>query len=187
MKIFTRIMLVLALAGGLFAQQPARSATDQPSRKEAESESRPPENFYKLNFVIYELEDGKKINQRDYMMISKTNASSGSSIRVSTRVPVYAEDKKMQYVDAGLNIRCPIKEQTANKLQIECDVEISSFVKPEQLAGSGTAGPAAPVMRSSRTSSWALLTLGKPAVLTTFDDVNSTKRMQIEVTATKMD
>ncbi len=33
----------------------------------------------------------------------------------------------------------------------------------------------------------ALLTPGKPQVLTSMDDVNSTKRMQVELTATKLD
>ncbi len=149
------------------------------------------ENFFKLAFVMYELDDGKRTNQRDYMMIGRTD-NQPSSIRVSTRVPIYTEekggDKAYTYIDAGLKINCSLKEQVDRKLQFHCDIEMSSFIRPEQIANAtGNAGPAAPFMRTTRTESWALLTLGKPAILTTVDDINSTKRMQIEVTATKLD
>ncbi|HZD93745.1 MAG TPA: hypothetical protein VE133_05785, partial [Candidatus Sulfotelmatobacter sp.] len=144
------------------------------------------ENFFKLAFVMYELADAKRTNQRDYMLIGRTD-NQPSSIRISTRVPVYAEANKVTYIDAGLSIRCSLKEQVDRRVQFHCDIELSSFVRPDQLAGSGNAGPSAPVLRTTKIESWALLTLGKPAVLTTVDDVNSSKRMQVEVTATKID
>lgn len=188
MKIFIRTVLVFAFVTGLFAQQPAK---DQPAKKDS-AETREPaaqDGFYKLTFAVYELADGKRINQRDYMMISKTNSPGGASIRIATRVPFYVEENKMQYLDVGLNLRCPVKEQGLSKVQVECDIEMSSFIHPEQLAASGnsSSGHTAPILRSTRTSSWALLSLGKPAVIATLDDINSAKRMQIEVTATRVD
>ena len=192
MKIFTRILFILALGGTLLAQQPAKDTADQPAKDQSQTkevlagQNGMTENFFKLAFVMYEVDDGKRTNQRDYMMIGRTD-NQPSTIRISTRVPVYTEEKKMTYVDAGLTIRCSMKEQVDRRLQLHCDIEISSFVRPEQIASSGNTGPAAPVMRTARTESWALLALSKPAILTTVDDVNSAKRMQIEVTATKMD
>ena len=197
MKIFTRILFVLALTGSLLAQQPAKDTADQPAKDQSAKkevlagQNGMTENFFKLAFVIYELDDGKRTNQRDYMMIGRTD-NQPSTIRVSTRVPIYTEvkgnDKQYTYIDAGLTIRCSWKEQVDRRLQFHCDIEMSSFVRPEQIAGAiGKAGPEAPVMRTTRTESWALLTLGKPAVFTTVDDINSAKRMQVEVTATKID
>ena len=197
MKIFARILFVLALTGTLLAQQPAKDASDQPAKDQPQKKEvlagreGNTENFFKLAFVMYELDDGKRTNQRDYMMIGRTD-NQPSSIRVSTRVPIYTEvkggDKAYTYIDAGLNIRCSLKEQVDRKLQFHCDVEMSSFIRPEQIANAtGKAGPEAPVMRTTRTESWALLTLGKPSILTTVDDINSTKRMQVEVTATKLE
>ena len=187
MKGFTRILFILALTGTVLAQQPAKDTADQPAKKEVlAGREGMTENFFKLAFVMYELDDGKRTNQRDYMMIGRTD-NQPSSIRVSTRVPVYTEEKKMTYVDAGLTIRCSLKEQMDRRVQFHCDIEISNFVRPEQIASSGNAGPAAPVLRTTRTESWALLTLGKPTALATVDDINSAKRMQIEVTATKID
>lgn len=196
MKIFTRMLFMVALAASLWAQQPAKDTTDQPAKDQSAKNAvlaggdGLTGNFYKLAFVLYELDDGKRTNQRDYMMIERAE-NLGSSIKVSTRVPIYTEekggDKKITYIDVGLVIRCSLKEQVDHRLQFHCDNEISSFARPEQAGGSGNSVPGAPVLRTTRTESWALLTLGKPVVFTTVDDVNSTRRMQIEVTATKVE
>jgi hypothetical protein len=196
MKVFTRILFVLALAGTLLAQQPGKDtadqpAKDQPSKKEVlAGRDGNTENFFKLAFVMYELDDAKRINQRDYMMIGRTD-NQPSSIRVSTRVPITTQekgnDKQYTYIDVGLRINCSMKEQVDRRLQLHCDVEVSSFLRPEQVASSGTPSPSAPILRTTRTESWALLTLGKPAIFNMVDDINSAKRMQIEVTATRLD
>jgi hypothetical protein len=194
MKIFTKVILIVALASSLFGQQtPAKGTSEQPPKKDS-GENREPaatNNFFKLAFVLYEVDDGKRTNQRDYMMIGRTD-NQPSSIRVATKVPIVtaekAGDKQYTYIDAGLTIRCFLKEQVDSRVQLLCDIEMSSFIRPEQIANAtGNAGLAAPFLRTTRTDSWALLTPGKPAILNTVDDINSTKRMQIEVTATKMD
>ena len=196
MKIFTHMVLMVVFAGSLWAQQPAKDTAEQPAKDQSSKNAvlaggdGLTGNFYKLAFVMYELDDGKRINQRDYMMVGRAE-NLPSSIRVSTRVPIYTEekgeDKKITYIDVGLVIRCSLKEQVDRRVQFHCDIEISGFARPDQIGGSGNSIPGAPVLRTTRTESWALLTLGKPAVFTTVDDVNSTKRMQIEVTATKVE
>jgi hypothetical protein len=184
MKIFTKVILIVALASSLFGQQAPKKDSGENREPAA------PNNFFKLAFVLYEVDDGKRTNQRDYMMIGRTD-NQPSSIRVSTKVPIVttekAGDTQYTYIDAGLSIRCFLKEQVGSGVQLHCDIEMSSFVRPEQIASTtGNAGLAAPVVRTTRTDSWALLTPGKPAILNTVDDINSTKRMQIEVTATKV-
>jgi hypothetical protein len=193
MKIFTKVILAIALASSLAAQQPAKDASEQPPKKDS-GENREPaatNNFFKLAFVLYEVDDGKRTNQRDYMMIGRTD-NQPSIIRVSTKVPITTlekgDEKQYTYTDVGLRINCSMKEQVDRRLQLHCDIEISSFIRPEQIANAtGNAGPAAPFLRATRTESWALLTPGKPAILNTVDDINSAKRMQVEVTATKID
>ena len=197
MKILARILFVLALTGTLLAQQPVKDATDQPAKDQPQKNEvlagreGNTENFFKLAFVMYELDDGKRTNQRDYMMIGRTD-NHPSSIKVATKVPITTlekgDEKQYTYTDVGLKINCSMKEQVDRRLQLHCDIEISSFIRPEQIANAtGNAGLAAPFLRTTRTDSWALLTLGKQAILTTVDDINSTKRMQVEVTATKLD
>jgi len=190
MKTLCRIMIVLGLGVTLLAQAP-KSAAEQPAKKENGDAQEPralvAENFYKLNFVIYELEDGKRVNQRDYSVIGRTNTGPPATLKVGTRVPIYIDDKKMQYqyMDVGVEIRCALKE-SLGKLHANCDFNISSLVLP----GSGTDTPtivATPVVRNTSTNTWAVLTPGKPALISTIDDVNSKKRTQIEVTATRVD
>lgn len=185
MKVLTKVIFVLALASGLLAQQPAKGSADQPGKAE---ETRPQDNFYRLNFVIYELEGGKRVNQRDYSLIAKANVNPSPSVRISTRVPVYSEEKKMQYIDAGLTLNCNVIDQATGKIQAHCEVDISGFVQHDQVPESrGNAVVPAPVLRSTRSNTWAVLTMGKPFLIASIDDINSAKRMQIEVTATKID
>src|SRR5438270_8858831 len=110
MKIFTKMMLILALAGSLFGQQEqAKGTSEQPPKKDSGDNREPAANnkFFKLAFVLYEVDNGKRTNQRDYMMIGRTD-NQPLSIRVATKVPIYtyekAGDKAYTYLDAGLSI-----------------------------------------------------------------------------------
>jgi hypothetical protein len=188
MENFSKVMVVLVLLSSGFAQQHTKVAADLPAKKDTAEipDAKAPDSFYKLSFVLYEMEDGKRVNQRDYTMIGKIM---GPPARVSimTRVPIYTEEKKMTYIDAGLSLNCTLREHTGGKLQALCDADISGFVRPEQLPEGRATGVLAPVLRSTRTSSSTVLSPGKAAIITSVDDINSTKRMQIEVTATKVD
>src|SRR3954471_9086918 len=64
MKVFIRMSLVLALAAGLCAQQPAKSATGQPAQKDSGGDQqRTAESFYRLALSLYELDGSKRTNQ----------------------------------------------------------------------------------------------------------------------------
>ena len=63
---------------------------------------------------------------------------------------------------------------------------VSNFAIPEQNADPRT-GESRPVLRAVTQRISAVVNPGKPQLLTTMDDVNSTKRMQVELTATKVD
>jgi hypothetical protein len=184
MKSLCKLIVVLGLMPALFAQ--TKTAADQPAKKDvAEQEAKQPDSYYKLAFTIFELEDGKRANQREYSMISRSNDGRPASIKSSTRVPIYSEEKKVQYIDAGLDIRCFAPREIGGKIAANCEVNISNFVAQEQASDAhNTAGP---VMRTTNASTWALLTAGKPMVISTIDDVNSKKRIQIEMTATRID
>ena len=176
MKSLIKVMLVLMLVLPLAAQDANKSTQEQP-KKDTLSDT-----AYKLVFVIYELEDGKRINQRDYIMIARTLSERGS-LKIGTRVPVTVQEKQVQYVDVGLDIRCLLREHDPGKLQTIIDITISSFALPEQNSNPG--GSNLPVVRNTNLTVFPFLTPGKPAMIASVDDVNSKKRMQVEVTATK--
>lgn len=184
MKSLCKVIMIFGLVPAVFAQ--SKTVSDQPAKKEAaEQDVKQPDSFYKLTFTIFELEDGKRTNQREYSMISRSNDGRPATLRSSTRVPIYAEEKKIQYIDAGLDIRCFAPREIGGKIAANCELNISNFVAQEQATDArNTAGP---VMRTTNASTWALLTAGKPMVISTIDDVNSKKRIQIEMTATRID
>src|SRR5690348_7932835 len=78
--------------------------------------------FYKLSFLIYELEDGKKINERSYTFPAITEGRR-SSMKIGTRVPIVVKESQVQgvkesqvqYLDVGLDISCDLSE-VADKL-----------------------------------------------------------------------
>ncbi len=186
MKSLWRIIVILGLIPALFAQQDAKTSADQPAKKDiVERGAKPSDSYYKLSFVIFELEDGKRVNQREYTMISRVGGSPPSSVRSSTRVPIFVEEKKLQYVDAGLDLRCNVDDVVAGKVPVQCDVNISNFVLQEPAAEPHSA--VGPVLRTMNVRTSTVLVPGKPTVISTIDDVNSKKRVQIEVTATKIE
>jgi hypothetical protein len=191
MKSFATILLLVTLAAQVFGQAPGKSTGEQPAKsdsavkKETPEKDVAPEAFYKLAFNISEIEDGKRVNQREYSMISRNNDGRPVSIKSTTRVPINAPEKQLQYLDAGLDIRCFAPREVAGKVAVNCDVVISNFVVPDQ--STEARNGVGPVLRTTNTSAWAVVTLGKPTVMSIIDDVNSKKRIQIEVTATKID
>jgi hypothetical protein len=191
MKVFTRIIVAAALATSLLAQPPAKSA-DQEKKEGDKQEQKFSDNFYKLSFALYELQDGKRVNQRDYMVVGKTEDHHAPSIRISTRIPIYTEetnsDKKITYIDAGLILNCTLYQQPSGKVLAQCEINLSGFVRPDQLPDAhNNSVAAAPVLRSTISNTASILTPGKPMVIASIDDINSTKRMQIELTATKIE
>ena len=182
MKTILKFTLLFTLVSALAAQQPK----DPPQSQENKFR----EEAYKLSFVIYETEDGKKINQRDYIMVVTSNPSGvgnphSGNLRIGTRVPITSEDKKLTYIEAGLDIRCVLRDTEGGKLQGQFDIELSGFVLPEQAANAGGSGN--PVIRRTTSNSWTHITPGKSLMIASVDDLNSKKRTVIEVTATKLD
>jgi len=142
--------------------------------------------IYRVNFNIYELEDGKKINERNYSLPVSSIDSSGrpGSIKVGTRVPVTQKEGQIQYIDVGMNIDCDVTEQ-AEKFILSSNLEISSFALPDQNADPRAGGN--PILRQVRQHFVALLAPGKPTLVTSIDDTNSKKRLQVEATVTRIE
>src|SRR5689334_1799996 len=100
MKSLIQILFVLALTVAVAAQdtkkmemakKDALALPSQDSNRSAQEQPKkeisPYEPAYKLAFVIYELEDGKRINQRDYTMVAMIQGQRGN-LKIGTRVPI---------------------------------------------------------------------------------------------------
>jgi hypothetical protein len=146
--------------------------------KQKSSEPRPIED-YNLDFAINELEDGKKINSRQYSL--KLNTNDSNEIKIGTRVPVETKEGEFQYLDVGTNIWAQIREQKG-QMELVVRAEVSNFAIPEQ----GDKRDPHPALRQLKISGSTLLPISRPMVLDSVDDPNSKRTFQLEVMATKL-
>lgn len=175
MKRFLRLLLVLGLISAMAA---------------AQETPRHLQKIYKVVFLIYELEDGKKINQRTYTLPVNTvdGNTRDSSIRVGTRVPITTgssgNNTQVTYIDVGLNLDCNVTEQEG-KFILHGSLDLSSFAMAEQ--GAGNLSKDNPVLRNIKQTFTTVVGPGVTTPVTSMDDVNSKKRLQVDVTVTKIE
>jgi len=173
-RIFVLLMLFFVFATSALSQEP----TAEKTRTER------PLSFYKVDYVLRELQDGKVLNTRNYTMTIE-DGDRGST-KAGARVPVVTgggdKSPQWQYIDIGINIDCRLVTK-GDYVALNSTVDISSFALPEQAAN--TTGQS-PVLRQARTNMAAVVPVNKQTVIGSIDDVNSTKRYEIAVTATKV-
>lgn len=135
---------------------------------------------YRLDYSVNELEDGKKVNSRQYSM--NLNTGDANEVRIGTRVPVEVKQGEMQYIDVGTRIWSRLKERD-NALLLEVRTEISNFANPDQ-AVRGT--NSMPLLRQLQINASTVAFAGKPLVVGSVDDPGSRRQFQLEVTATRL-
>ena len=142
-----------------------------------------PTKFYKLEFVLKEVEGTKVVNSRSYSMTvpveapGQNNAGSGS-IRTGSRVPVTNSGSGFNYIDVGVSIDCRTLREMQSDISLYVSADISSHSVEPTLP--------APVIRQNKWSSTVLLPIRKPTVIFASDDATSKRQMQLELTATPL-
>src|SRR5580658_10433528 len=165
------LMVALVVAGGV-AKARAQESGDSP--KATTQEGAKLVEAYRLDFSVNELEDGKKINTRQYSM--NVNGNDSNELKIGTRVPVEGKQGEVQYIDVGTSISGRL--QTRNgQLELFVHSDMSNFAIPEAQGHDSR-----PVIRQLKISGSTLAVLGKPMVVGSVDDPNSKRQFQIEVT-----
>jgi len=134
---------------------------------------------YRLDFSLHELEDGKKINSRQYSM-SLIQGVQWQDLKIGTRVPVEMKQGEIQYLDVGTNISARLQE-IRSVLDLEVRADLSNFAAPDQASKTTM-----PVLRQLRISGATIVTVAKPIVIGVVDDPNSKRQFQLDVTVTKL-
>lgn len=168
---------------GASAQEPAPKAATQPESSEGKTKSQgwdKPLEEYHLDFSINEIEDGKKINSRQYSTNLATNE--GNEIKIGTRVPVETKEGEFQYLDVGTSLFARIGEMRG-QTELTVRAETSSFAMPESNSEKRDLHP---IIRQLKMGGTALLPLSKTVVIGSADDPNSKREFQLEVTVTKL-
>ena len=133
---------------------------------------------YRVEFLITELENGKKINSRRYLML--LNAGNGwNQMKIGTRVPV-GPDVPGQFLDVGTNINCRVVEQGSD---VELDVrsDFSNFFSGPNPDHSGK-----PIVQQINIYGNTLVTSGKAVTIGIVDDPSSDRQFQLDATVTRL-
>jgi len=160
----TTLLLAVCLALPSMAQDPPKEAG----------------KFFRVDFVVKELDDSKVISAKNYSAFTSTEGGSrGCSIRTGNRVPYQSGAGQFQYADVGVNIDCQHTREAGGQLVLTIVADISS------IPGGAEAAPnALPTVRQNKWNSTVLIPIGKLTPLFSSDDLNSKRKMQLEVTAT---
>ena len=148
-----------------------------------EAKPQPSTSTYKLDYVFSENQDGKRVNARSYTTLVRVRDR--SSIRLGSRIPVSvgAAPKEgvptqWQYMDIGVNIDCRIEEELDSGIDLFTNADISNLTDERHFGN--------PIVRQSKFQIQNVVPLGKQVLLTSADEVDGTRRLQLEVTATKV-
>ncbi len=180
--------MVLTAMAALLSAPMALMAQEAGSKEAA---AKPADHFYKLNFVVEELnEAGKVTNARNFQTTIDTvgrtafGGPATQQIRTGARIPVATNGNEWQYMDVGVDLDVVGPQEIGDKVGFNLSANISSLANPQ----SGTSDPLShPVVRQNKWSSNVLIPIGKPIVVYSADDLDSKGKMQVEVTATKIE
>lgn len=164
MKPLTLILAALVFSGSGMAQTP---------------ETKPEAKFYKLDIVLKELEAGKVVTSRAYVIA----LSSGSaSVRTSDRVAITTggpQSTQFNFMDIGVNIDCRVLSATPTELGLGVTADISSL-------GDNKGGTLPPTINQTKWNAHAIVPLRKPTMIFSADGASSKRQTQLEITATPL-
>jgi hypothetical protein len=131
-----------------------------------------PAKFYKLDFVVKEVDGAKILNSRAYSMTS-SDENVKNSVRAGSKV---AWSNKTQYMDVGVSLDVLAIKEIQNRLSFRLVAEISSIPGDSSQEN-------APVIRQNRWDSVVLVPFKKPTIVFSSDNLDAKSQLQIEVTA----
>jgi hypothetical protein len=176
--------LAATLALTLLAGAAESASAQESGAPKTEQKAEKIQTAYRLDFSVNEMEDGKKINTRQYSMNSRSG--DGNEIKIGTRVPLDSKEGQVQYLDVGTNIWCRLRDQTdatglGNNVLLSVRAEITNFAIPEQQGQQ-----VRPVLRQLKIEASTVGVPGNPVIVGSVDDPNSKRQFQLEVTVTKL-
>src|SRR3954468_3765648 len=115
------LLLVVIVAAVAVGQEPPRPKPENPNAA------------YKLDYVIAEIENGKKVNTRTYTLL--TDESGSGSMRLGMKAPLQGE-KGPIYMDVGLRIDSRVRSREGADVWLSTRFELSSVVdEPRSVNG----------------------------------------------------
>ena len=153
---------------------------------------------YRLDFTLTELDAGKKTATHSYTIIVQRarnfEDSRKTSFRSGSRVPIATGsfqpgvggagakivNTQFNYQDVGVNMDCRLYGPD-DDLTLNGNIELSNVAATVDIGGLSQ-----PVIRQARSEFIVAVAPGKPATVAGLDSVESTRRVDVEVVATKL-
>ena len=172
-------LLGLGVASACLGQEEQSKRAEQPQPR-----------FYRLDFVVKELENDKVVNSRVYSTTLSANTREGASIRAGSRVPyastsfntgtVGVASKQYQFYDIGVNIDSrDARETSSGQLTLFLSVDVSSLLVMKEINAE-----LPPSVRNTKWSSPVVVPIKKATTVFSSDDPSGNRKMQLELTAT---
>lgn len=186
--IVTLLFLIAAL-GGVKTARAQEGSKESGAAKASKVEDSV--DAYRVDLSFNELEDGKKLNTRQYSI--DLTGGRPNEIKIGTRIPVAVGSSssssssesgggsvQYQYIDVGTHISAQLISH-GGELHVSADT--SSL---DTTAGPAQSSALGPVIRQIRIEGSTVPVMGKPIIIGSADDPNSKRQFQLEVTVTKL-
>ena len=178
MKRAVSIRLAIAVMAFCLPLIPNTASAQEEKGKESATTVQKPVAAYRIELNVREVEDGKRLNSRNYLMVIKDD--DWSRMRVGNRVPYQSGSTQYQYTEVGMSVDCRPRD-LGDSIGLTIRVEFSGLAPQTPPTPTG-----APVFRTDKVDIESVVTPGKPTLVGSMDDVLSNRRYEIEVTATKV-
>jgi hypothetical protein len=136
--------------------------------------------FYRLDFVVKEVEAGKPVNSRTFSTMLAVQVPGQNppqaTIRAGGRVPVNVGSSNMQFYDLGVSLDIKELRETATEVSLYVTADISTILQDSP----GNS----PMTRQNKWQGSVIVPAKKPTVVFSSDDMSSKRQLQLEVTAT---
>jgi hypothetical protein len=148
-----------------------------------------PTGHCKLTFRLLQADaQGTITNTRSYttvVEIGGDQSSAAARIRSGDRIPIQTEPGKYEYVDLGTNIDVYRPILRDRQLAMRVSAESSSAVPTSPTDTNHTPVIShTPVIRNTRWDSAVVVTVEKPTIIFTSDNLSDPGKLELEVTAT---
>jgi hypothetical protein len=179
-------VLTAMLCASLFtsAQSDKQAKPGGESSPAHEAANSGPTMFYRLDYLLREMDGTKEISKRNYAITIKSGRDY-KSLRTGSRVPVVTGEpasgrSQWQYMDVGINIDSETNNY-ANGVWLNVTAELSSIAPSE---GSQATPSLPPLVRQAKVTGSVPLITGKSQLVFSADEPTSSHRFELTVTPT---
>lgn len=142
-----------------------------------------PPKRYRLTYTIIDLDGTRRIGEQHYSMVALDGQK--MTLKQGSKVPVTIENSKdnsnqVTYLDIGMNFEAMVNS-SGDSANLQTKVARSSLAEERS-----SIGPQDPIVRQSVFEGASILTMGKPVTLGSIDFPDSTRHLDIQVMAERM-